>query len=728
MAETKKLKSIKFPGLEDTYTIPQKLSDLEWDIDTGNGVGKATDENGEIFNDYENNKAVSSNTHAEGQMTHSGVKGYPILPKSPIPKNTAGDRVIITLNDSEFEEKAVVQYAVGDKLQLDLTSGHYYNRLEITSVDSNDNGETVIEVKDLMSTTASALTLTFDSTKTDENYVWVVGKNCGEVFPMAYGAHAEGELTLAMGRAAHAEGREAQAIGNYAHAEGRKTIANYLAHAEGLSTKAIGGQSHAEGNKSEAIGSDSHAEGFETKAIGNRAHAEGYRTQANFMAHAEGQETQAIGEASHAEGFKTSTEGAYSHAEGRESKAMSSHSHAEGFRTTTLGVNSHAEGVGAEASGTASHAEGSNTQAKGTYSHAEGEGTIARAIGSHVQGRYNKEDTGLKFAHIVGGGSSDADRKDIHTLDWSGNAVYSGKITVGVEPTEDMDLTTKKYVDSLFGGDVGKATDENGEIFNDYENNKATGIASHAEGINTTASGQGAHSQGGSTQANGDYSHAEGFETTATGNCSHAEGDSTKASGKRSHAEGGTTTAKGDYAHAEGCLTVAEGGSAHAEGCVTHAKGTYSHAEGYDTLSEGNVSHAEGYMTHAKGYYSHAEGRDTQANGQSSHAEGWGTIVSSEGGHVQGRFNIEDTEYKFAHIVGGGYREARKNIHTVDWSGNAWYAGKITAGANPTEAMDLATKDYIDTIIAELPKIYSGTEEPDNFIGKDGDIYIMYEE
>ena len=45
----------------------------------------------------------------------------------------------------------------------------------------------------------------------------------------------------------------------------------------------------------------------------------------------------------------------------------------------------------------------------------------------------------------------------------------------------------------------------------------------------------------------------------------------------------------------------------------------------------------------------------------------------------------------------------------------------------PDEEIDLSNYATIEEL-NKIPKIYSGTEEPDNFEGKDGDIYIMYEE
>ena len=211
----------------------------------------------------------------------------------------------------------------------------------------------------------------------------------------------------------------------------------------------------------------------------------------------------------------------------------------------------------------------------------------------------------------------------------------------------------------------------------------ASGSGSHAEGANTTASAENSHAEGSNTTASGDYSHAEGSSTQATGNYgSHAEGSGTTASGTASHAEGNCTTASAYYSHAEGDSTTASGDGSHAEGNYTTASAYYSHAEGSDTT--------------ASGYYSHAEGSGTTASGDYSHAEGSGTTASSQNQHVQGKYNIEDTNNKYAHIVGNGEDGKNSNAHTLDWEGNAWFAGKLSQEGTPTENKDLVTKKYVD--------------------------------
>ena len=153
--------------------------------------------------------------------------------------------------------------------------------------------------------------------------------------------------------------------------------------------------------------------------------------------------------------------------------------------------------------------------------------------------------------------------------------------------------------------------------------------------------------------------------------------------GKNSTAEGTVTTASGISSHAEGDGTKASGDSSHTEGSSTTASSDSSHAEGAGTTASGGASHAEGAFTTASGDYSHAEGNGTKASGASSHAEGLSTIAAGEKQHVEGKYNVQDTENKYAHIIGGGTSSTkRRNIHTVDWNGNAYYAGDVATASN----------------------------------------------
>ena len=182
------------------------------------------------------------------------------------------------------------------------------------------------------------------------------------------------------------------------------------------------------------------------------------------------------------------------------------------------------------------------------------------------------------------------------------------------------------------------------------------------------------------------------------GSYAHAEGEGSQALERSSHAEGRQAKAYGQYSHAEGRNTEAWY-CAHAEGKDTRATGDYAHAEGCNTIASGDMAHTEGQGTVATGYRAHAEGHGTVATGNSS--------------HVQGRYNIIDSGKKYAHIIGNGdgpSDEERSNAHTVDWKGNAWFAGTVECAA-PTAANHATTKKYVDdaikNAIANLP-VYNG--------------------
>jgi hypothetical protein len=81
------------------------------------------------------------------------------------------------------------------------------------------------------------------------------------------------------------------------------------------------------------------------------------------------------------------------------------------------------------ASGESSHAEGKATTTLGEATHAEGMGTIANGMCQHAQGRYNIEDTGNNYLHIVGNGENEGNRSNAHTIDWGGNGWFAGKVT-----------------------------------------------------------------------------------------------------------------------------------------------------------------------------------------------------------------------------------------------------------------------------------------------------------
>ena len=139
-------------------------------------------------------------------------------------------------------------------------------------------------------------------------------------------------------------------------------------------------------------------------------------------------------------------------------------SSAIGLDVRATGMASHAEGYGTNAIGNFSHAEGNYTESLGNTSHAEGSNTIASSMYQHVQGKNNIEDNNDKYAHIVGNGEDLNNRSNAHTLDWHGNGWYAGKLSQEGTPTEDKDLTTKKYVDNKVSSLPQLSFNEAGEL------------------------------------------------------------------------------------------------------------------------------------------------------------------------------------------------------------------------------------------------------------------------
>ena len=193
--------------------------------------------------------------------------------------------------------------------------------------------------------------------------------------------------------------------------------------------------------------------------------------------------------------------------------------------------------------------------------------------------------------------------------------------------------------------------------------------------------------------------------------------------GEYSVAIGKTVEASGECSYAEGKNTTASGWSSHAEGEETKAKGQTSHAEGDNSIAEGISSHAEGSYAVASGITSHAEGEGTKAYGKSSHAEGSFTTASSNYQHVQGKYNIEDKSNKYAHIVGNGKSGMeRSNAHTLDWKGNAWFAGRVEG----TNLPYVVSSKVLTTVPASDIKLNDEITVNNISINKDRKYYIEF--
>lgn len=327
-------------------------------------------------------------------------------------------------DDTSANELA--KWSAGDIITINNGENDYNSCITITNVNSTAGTITVESLPFTTVSEHSTLTPYVSPTK------YLV---CCPTKPSA------GTVNIAF--AGTALGLGSNAAGSFSLAQGGMTLAaGEYAHAEGNETEALGTSSHAEGYKTVAGGSHAHTEGKETIASGDNAHAEGAGTEATGEnSHAEGVFSKAEGQYSHAENWNTTAAGVASHAEGKDTviTVAAEAAHAEGNATTASGKYAHAEGNGCQASGEASHAQGYHTTASGLYSTAMGEGTKALGRNQLVIGKYNRNVTQNNLAFIVGGGSGDeaVNRKDVATIDWNGNAHFTGnakakRLNIGV--------------------------------------------------------------------------------------------------------------------------------------------------------------------------------------------------------------------------------------------------------------------------------------------------------
>lgn len=192
---------------------------------------------------------------------------------------------------------------------------------------------------------------------------------------------------------------------------------------------------------------------------------------------------------------------------------------------------------------------------------------------------------------------------------------------------------------------------------------------------------------------------------------STALGGSCKATGNSSFATGLACEATGDFATAVGKGSFATGEAGFSTGLMTTA-GREAFANGRQSKATGRGSLATGNTTTASGQYAFAEGQNTTASKICAHSEGLYTLASSNYQHVQGKYNTEDAASIYAHIVGNGTStSSRSNAHTLDWSGNAEYAGDVVANGcgsanSPISLIDISTRtNSLEIAMAEIEEV-----------------------
>ena len=443
----------------------------------------------EIFNDTTNNIFGAYGSHTEGSHTPEYKKVYTAYEKENAVQK------IDTENNIVYFSKMNGLYS--------LLRYYHYNDLYV----SNKNTNSYVQVRVVYENGEMTNALQIDDTSVNIEDLFHVGQKLADIDFYIYlknyaeGAysHLEGENNFTEGRTSHVEGRGNQNYGDDAHIEGsyNESHGEYN-HIEGQNNYAgYGYANHIEGCYNEILlgSSYSHIEGDNNEVYEDYAHVEGRYNRAGSYSHAEGEYTAAFNN-SHAEGGvypRTPASGylkvgefVITEVDTRERGDHitlyfdpSTHKTKDGYVGLPISTNTSGS---LEDPGVIIIREGNSyyevtlnnklqeypefnvgdtiyiyaytTGATGLNSHVEGIGTSTISEFQHVQGKYNQIDTEDKYAHIIGGGYDNDSRRNIHTVDWDGNATYTGKVTVGVAPVNDMDVATKQYVDDAISSAI----------------------------------------------------------------------------------------------------------------------------------------------------------------------------------------------------------------------------------------------------------------------------------
>lgn len=265
----------------------------------------------------------------------------------------------------------------------------------------------------------------------------------------------------------------------------------------------------------------------------------------------------------------------------------------------------------------------------------------------------------------------------IHKIDWK----YRGwqrletlDINRKSERENNSNRARQEELATIIKSGVGaKGTGEHAELFNDYENNIASGKYSHTVGRNSIASGDYAIAMGSYAKASGMQSVAIGGNNTqaigrdsvamgsgkATGDNSLAVGDYCEAKGRHSVALGNGNVTNVDYSFAVGEDNIAG---------VLDSFGDSSIAMGYRNKATGTRAIAMGYMCEA-GSHAIAMGEQNKSTERSSlTAGGINNTASGSSSAVLGGQSNKATNYYSASM--GGYGNEANGTSAVVLGGD----------------------------------------------------------
>ncbi len=212
-------------------------------------VGEETEEGGEIFNDYETNKARTPFSSSKGSNNIAGGKGFKILSMLKDDTLTAVGR-----SKCKMQLSTVEGLELGDVISANI-GNNYTNYAKIVNINESDN---------LIYVNVYPVDCTFTEGKA---FLWVSKKqNIGDT-PIGENQSSEGVDNTSIQEATHSEGRGNISSGKYSHTENRGNEAGYAAHAQNLNTKALANGSSSGGSRTEAHGMYSDVGGEDGKTM-----------------------------------------------------------------------------------------------------------------------------------------------------------------------------------------------------------------------------------------------------------------------------------------------------------------------------------------------------------------------------------------------------------------------------------------------------------------------------
>lgn len=373
----------------------------------------------------------------------------------------------------------------------------------------------------------------------------------------------------------------------------------------------------------------------------------------------------------------------YSYIFGDQNSSGGKYSFISGLQSSA-GECSIACGIACHARGLASVSLGRNSDSYGDCSVSIGDHLIAVGENQTVFGKYNVDETEFDFHNlfIVGNGTDITNRSNAMVVDWNGNlSVKGGIMSIGdsnsVESSDDyggglLALGSHNTASGMYSVAIG-------------EGNTASDTYASAIGFGNTASNDYSIAIGDSNAASGMYSIAIGERNTASGSYSLAFGMNNTANGSNSVCIGtGLTTSRdnqtviGKYSHSSDdfAFAIGNGTGEHAwsDALIVDWSGNLYISGGIKTLNSAGIDSSSECLL--------SLGSDNTTSGHQSVALGDNLIASSQYQTVIGTNNKEDTSNRYIFIIGNGKSSGdkdRTNALTVDWDGNAVFAGDVTA-------------------------------------------------